>query len=66
MESRTLNDKEIAQNVAEFCFRPHHNTAELAIQLLVETLVLPKDCDGYSATTMKEHILKALEYRNGG
>ena len=64
MESRTLTDKEIAQNVAEFCFRPHHNTAELAIQLLVEALVLPKDCDGYSATTMEEHILKALEYRD--
>ncbi len=55
------DDEQLATAAADFCYNSHSNQRNAAASWVIERLVLPNTLDGYSAKTIKKHILEKLE-----
>ena len=52
-----LTDRDVAHLIATMVYKMNLKKGDYALQLFIETLVVPKDCDGYDVDELTECIM---------
>lgn len=55
-----LTDNDVAKLIASKVYNPSTNREDFAVQLFLEALVLPKNCDGYTDAEFEGYILEFM------
>lgn len=61
MVDKIVTNEEIAELLAKLCYKPNSNRTDVATQLFIERVVLPKDVSNYTEFEMKSYILRKLD-----
>ena len=56
-----MTNERIAKQLARKVYGTQRNTTDEAVQLFVEKVVLPADCESYTEAELYEYILTKLE-----
>ncbi len=60
-----MDNREIAHNLAYICYYPTEDDKDRAVQLFVETVVLPWNVKDYDMPIMEKYIFDYLENEAG-
>jgi len=55
-----MTDKKMAKDVARFCYDINHKE-RLSVQIFIENIVLPNDCNRYAEESMERYVLEFLK-----